>query len=900
MKKDRNFSFAGILQLAIIFFIINPLWGSSSTKLCQEGKLEVPKPLLNIISVDLENIPLEEALAIIAEKGRFQLNYNRSRLPMHKKITIKKRDVPALEILLHILETAGAELKINKSGHIIISPQKEKKLRFGTIQGTVKEDFSHRVIPGTLIQVVNTDISAVSDERGNYKITPVPVGSCTLRFSINGFKTLEKTDVIIRSHRITFVDVELEIPILDIQETIEVVGSHFPVDEKNPVSVVSISSEDVRRAPGTGGGLPRMLKAMPGVVTTVDEDTDLVVRGGSPNENGYIIDNIEVPTISHMPNLASSGGTYSALNADLIKNVNFYTGGFSSNYGGYLSAVTDISLREGNRNEFDGQLNVDMAGSGFILEGPISKQRGSWLISARKSYIDLFTKLGIINAGEVISSIDAHFKATYDINPRQRLSLLYYHISGSMVPGDNGRRVQDMQKYAHHTLGINWTSFWNQNFFSNTSLAFASIQDTQGEVLGTLNYYDDPSLWENDQINIWDVKDVAQPVSLRNSNYLVIDKHNKLEFGLQVKFESEKLKEIIHPIYESDKVNDILSPIWDDEGRWNHPQQNHYSFKNRKYGLFFSYIGTHFKRLTATIGIRGDYASASHRFHPSPRLSLRYSINPRLSLGGGIGIFYQTLPLAFMAYVPGAVDLQDMKAAHYTLGLEWLLGRGTKLTLEGYVKDYENLPISPDDRQALAIDHTVARYRSSFWAPVGYRAPRTLTDEGRGYSRGIELLIQKKLVDKFYGFLSASYFRSRYRDLMGRTHNRVYDNRYTFNLCCGYKPTRSWEFSAKLTVFGGGPYTPIDVDASTQRDRWILDSSRFLQSRYPAYNSLNLRVDKRFYFSGSSLTIFLDVWNVLNSKNVLYYWYTRWWENHPIEATYQMGIFPILGMEFEF
>ena len=156
------------------------------------------------------------------------------------------------------------------------------------------------------------------------------------------------------------------------------------------------------------------------------------------------------------------------------------------------------------------------------------------------------------------------------------------------------------------------------------------------------------------------------------------------------------------------------------------------------------------------------------------------------------------------------------------------------------------------------------------------------------------------MTDKFYGFLSISYFRSRYKDLSGETHDRVYDNQYTLSLSCGYKPFQSWEFSTKWTVFGGGPYTPIDVQASTECDRWILDNSKFLKSRYPAYSSLNLRVDKRFYFKASSLTLFLDVWNVFNRKNVLYYWYTRWWENFPIGETYQMGILPIFGIEFEF
>ena len=81
---------------------------------------------------------------------------------------------------------------------------------------------------------------------------------------------------------------------------------------------------------------------------------------------------------------------------------------------------------------------------------------------------------------------------------------------------------------------------------------------------------------------LWDVKDVGKTLSLRNLNYLVINNQNKLEFGLQMKHESERLEEVIHPVYESDKVDEILSPIWDDEGKWSQPQQNHYSFNTKK------------------------------------------------------------------------------------------------------------------------------------------------------------------------------------------------------------------------------------------------------------------------------------------------------------------------------
>ncbi len=749
----------------------------------------------------------------------------------------------------------------------------------GSLQGSVLEQTAGQPIPGIQIQVQGTKFTAVSNEKGVFLVADVPPGNYNLKFSGEGYKTWIETDVIVRSRRITYIHVKLDELMPEIHERVEVTGNYFHQDDKNPLGVVNLSSEEVRRAPGTAGGLTRMLTVLPGVTTVAADETDLVVRGGSPFENGYIIDNIEVSAIDHMPNLASCGGTFSALNAELIQNVDFFCSGFSSNYGGYLSSMTDISLREGNRTEFDGRMDISLAGAGFTFEGPVSKEKGSWLVTFKKSYLKLLCDMKLIDSSAAPVTFDTQAKITYDLSPTQKINLLYFHLDGHFDEENSGEWIEDKQDYSLHTVGVNWISNWSPNFFSNTSLAFSSFKNEFGE---TWVYPIDleSGLW--DRFVVWDVDDIADTMSLRNSNYLVFNNKNKLEFGLQLK-------------YEKDEVDEVVNP--ESKPQWYSSSHTIYTFDTMKYGLFFSYIGTFIKRLTTSIGARGDYSSTHDVFHFSPRFSLRYQVNRGFAINGGGGIFYQTLPLAFLAYIPEAPGLKDMKATHYSLGLE-LLGRGIKLTLEGYIKDYENLPISPGRSRWLAMDYAVARFRDNIYSPVGYRVPKRLTVGGSGYAKGIEFLLQKKLVKHFYGFLSASFFRSKYKDLNGETHNRVYDNRYTLNLSYGYKPNRFWEFSTKWTWIGGGPYTPYDVALSTQQNYPVYDSTQFLKKRYPAYSSLNLRVDKRFYFGGTSLTVYLDLWNALNRQNVLFYWWNTNINEVSIEK--QLDILPILGVEFEF
>jgi len=759
----------------------------------------------------------------------------------------------------------------------------------GSIQGKIVDGLDRRPITGARIEVVGAALSALTGDDGVFRIAGVPAGTHRLMISLAGYIPAVKTDIMVRPGRTTHVEATLEALKPDIRETVEVTASYFEKDEKNPVSKVNLSAEEIRRAPGTEGGLTRMLRVLPGVSTADDSGTYLVVRGGSPFENGYLLDDVEVPTIDHLPDLASSGGLFSALNAKLIKNVDFYTGGFSSIYGGYLSAVTDIALREGNRREFEGWLSTDLASLGLNLEGALAGGKGSWLASLRRFDLGVLKGLGLLDIRGVPTTFDIHLKTVYDFSPSQKIGLFYFHLSGRMDEAGSGKWVPERREYSQHVTGLNWLAQWNENFFSRTSLAFCSFRTVSGESFW--HFYDlyRPELGGFAQ-NLWEVRDSAGTVSLRNSNYLVLRKSHKLEFGLQVKAESEKLAEDRYP--------------WRyDPGRPGRLSQTEGRFRTTKTGLFVSYTGTPFERLTSTLGFRLDHSTAQGVFYFSPRFSLRYRFDSRWSLVGGAGVYYQTLPPAFLAYIPGAADLRDMKAVHYSLGMEWLWENGLKMTVALYGKEYENLPISPDQPRRLALDYAVDPSREmilsayGFW-PQGYRAPKTLTGGGLGYSRGVELFIQKKLTDKFYGFFSAAYFRCRYRDLLGGWHNRVSDNRFVANLSLGYKPSRSWEFSAKGTLLGGTPYTPFDEAASRLYGIGIDDSSRFLQSRLPAYKSLSFRVDKRFYFRGSSLVVFLDLWNALASRNVLCYWWDAWADR--LETDYQMTIVPILGLEFEF
>jgi outer membrane receptor for ferrienterochelin and colicin len=246
--------------------------------------------------------------------------------------------------------------------------------------------------------------------------------------------------------------------------------------------------------------------------------------------------------------------------------------------------------------------------------------------------------------------------------------------------------------------------------------------------------------------------------------------------------------------------------------------------------------------------------------------------------------------MRFLSIYPWHRDLNDLKATHYTLGVEYIHS-GIKITLEAYSKEYEN----------MLIDPKYPMYLASELAIDNYYYPYELTNDGSGYARGIELLIHKKLVKHFHGIFCASIFRSRYKDFDGITRRSSYENRYIINLTAGYKPNSKWAFGLRWTIIGGRPRTPFDLEASRQYNYLVYDQdlSKFNTENYPAYNKLSLRAERRFYFRKTNIVVYLDIWNVLNRKNFFEYtWNPGSKDVEPTDE--QMPIMPILGFKFEF
>ncbi len=733
----------------------------------------------------------------------------------------------------------------------------------GTLSGKIIDAGNKFPIAGVSIFIPEIEKGVYANANGGYEMSDIPVGTYAVTFQIIGYKTFTKTDVVIRSNRTTFLSCELT------QSSISISGITVKTEYFEPPEQISseidFSNEEIRRAPGAGGDVSRILLSLPSVAKVNDQSNNLIVRGGNPMENTFFIDNIEIPNINHFPNQGSSGGPIGILNVDFIEDVTFSTGGFSAIYGDKLSSVMLMKFRDGNPKEFDGQFDFSMVGFGGIIEGPISG-KSSAMLAVKRSYLKY-----VVDAFDVGSSIapdygDVQGKLTYEINPFQKFTFLGIFSDDHNAPDSTNAHENFMSHYGKQdlyqgTLGMNWKSIWNESIFSNTAISYTSSKfDEDFYKTYTGQHYIRNRTHEKE-------------IKLRNVNHKRFNNKLSLDFGIDAK----KIEHIYdYWLAETTNTTGDTIPGFSKDA----------VVSGTKAGAFISMNAHLNDNLSLNLGMRGDYFSYNKNMTFSPRLSGSYKLFPHTNINAAYGIYHQDLPILLLTQKEEYKDLKTIESTHYIIGFDHLISSDIQLVAEAYIKKYNYMPMDPEQPNIFVIDDGFFKYHEN------------LVDKGIAETKGIEVRVQKKLAENIYGLASGTYFRSRYKGLDEKWYDRNYDNRFIVSMEGGYKPNPGLEFSARWIYAGGVPYTPIDVELSKQNHYTVLDESKVNSKRYPDYHSLNLRIDKRFFFKKTNLVIYLSVWNVYDQNNIAeYYWND---EDQKIEEVRQWGMLPILGIEYEF
>lgn len=737
----------------------------------------------------------------------------------------------------------------------------------GSIVGNVIDRSTQKPLPGVTIRILNTQLGAISDQEGNFKINNVPLGIQAVQFTSLGYETYVNSNVSVTSGRPVNMDVQLSQTTIEL-EGAEVKASYFVKKIETATSTQSLSSEEIRRAPGVQEDVVRATALLPGVNVTAAGRNDLIVRGGAPFENLFLVDNLEVSNINHFGSQGSTGGPLSIVNLDFVSNVEFSSGGFAANYGDKVSSLTNITLRNGNNEKFGGKVNLSATGFGLNVEGPVSDM-GSYFFSVRRSYLDLLFNL----AG--FAFIPQYWDYQGKLHLKLDDSNIIDFISVSAVDevklnNEDRENILDNSQIAvpnqyQNFSGITWKHLLEKGFstvtFGTDYTRFTTFQNDSNLT----------EIFRNDS--------KEGEFQLKTDFFYQFENQTELRVGNQVKFGAFLDYDILLPGYVRKDQFGVPQPFQTDT-----------SFNAVKNGTYVNVtlpIGNH--KLTA--GGRMDYYSFTQdKLFFSPRMSFIYFVNPTSSFALSAGRYYQSP--SYIWLIGGSEELNPIIADQVVLGYDHTPLQDLKVQVEVYYKWYQNYPARVYRPMAVLAPAGFDNIRSDI--PYGLEP---LNNKGIGFSRGAELFIQKKLSDiPVYGLFSLSYSETKFKSLDDEWRYGAFDSRWVMNLAAGWRINQLWEVSGKFRVATGVPTTPYIVSGE---DAGSLDFSRYNQGgRLPLFHQLDVRVDKRWNWNNFTLITYLDIQNLYGRENPSGLTYNPVTKEQ--EYSTNIGILPSVGISLDF
>ena len=761
----------------------------------------------------------------------------------------------------------------------------------GVLRGLVK-DAAGAPVKEVKVCIAALDRCATTDAQGAFSLVDIRAGKYTLEITAPNQRALTNKDTEVRAGLETQLEVTL--PKLDgLADSVTISAPSFIAPEEIKNSGYLVQQREIAKTAGALQDVSRYVQTLPGVaIGSNDFRNDIIVRGGSPLENLFVVDNIEIPNINNFANFASAGGTISILDAELIQDVNFLTGGYPAPYINRLSSVLQITQREGNRDNFSGRATVGFAGAGGILEGPIKKGKGSWVVSARRSFLDFFSDdLGF---GGVPVNYSFNSKAVYDLNAANRVWVVNFTgldrirlgaVAGKPKTGDD-RELEnfDIRYRGWRTAnGLNW-----QRTFGTRGVGLLGFSHAEASVNQQVKDLLQFRLTGKD---LDDIIARTPPVYRENSREgettlkydltLYAPALDKVQLGASFKLFRIRY-DAAQPFGNSDNPFAVRTDA--------NPFSLQRNFTARQTGAYVQASQNLGSRLNLTLGGRFDNYQyiKSNRFSPRAGVSLR--LTDRLSWRGSYGIFFQQPGFLFLSAFAINRQLDPTRATHYVTGLAYQANNSLRLTMELYQKDYRDYPVSIDyPAFSLANAGDTFAVRDLLFP---------LVSAGRGRARGIEFFIEKKFTTKWFGQSNLSFSRTRHAGRDGIERPGSFDYPVIFNAVGGYKFNAKWEFSSRLAYLGGRPFTPFNETLSRQQSRGIFDFNRVNGERAPAYFRLDFRLDRNFTIRDKPLIVFVGLQNATNRKNFAQVnWDRRLNQQY---LSYQLAIFPLVGLDWRF
>ena len=728
----------------------------------------------------------------------------------------------------------------------------------GTIRGTLFDDGNGEAVPFANVVLDGTKMGCATDLSGFFLINKIPNGTYTLRVRYVGYEEYTQ-EVTVNSTRPITLTIRLK---PSAQTLNEVVISDSKIEEKRmqtQVSVEKVTAAQIQQMPSIGGqaDIAQYMQVLPGVSSTGDQGGQLYIRGGSMIQNLCLLDGMIVYNPFH------SIGLYSIFETDVILNADIYTGGFGAEYGGRLSSVMDITMRDGNKRRHSGKIGLNTFGASLILEGPLkretqtSKSTITYLVTAKNSYLSWSSKklYPYVTGGLPFDFLDVYGKLSINSGTGSKVNLFGFRYDDK-VTAYQGLADYHWQNYG---AGTNFTLVTGASAILDGSIAYSNYYITLDDGSTDKKYSEIGGFNMNLQI----------------TNFIGT---NKLKYGLSM--------EGYHTNYHF--IN-----------------QYGYSTTQEKPSVNLSLFVTYklnTGKLLLDPGFRLVYYATLGHVSPEPRLAAKYNIsdNLRVKFAGG---FYSQIFLdarsdndivnLFTGFLTGSSDLSitksfrgsevntyTQKAKHAVLGMEYNLGEHVTLNAEGYFKYFDQL-INANRNKMYDPNDPV--YQSGPYAKPEYLMTDFIIETG--YATGFDVSVQADL-ERLYLWATYSLGYVQRQDEVQK-YNPHYDRRHTVNILGTYAlgASREWELSTRWSFGSGFPFTQTQgvfeslvfgdgiVSEYTQENgHYGMHYADLYAGRLPNYHRLDLGVKRKFSIGKRGLLeLSLSATNVYSRQNIFYY-----------------------------
>jgi hypothetical protein len=486
-----------------------------------------------------------------------------------------------------------------------------------TLSGFIRETGSRETLIGANVYVDSLKTGTVSNAYGFYALN-LPAGKHRIRFSYVGYRSQE---IIIELNGNTERDIQLGVA-ADLKEVVVTDDRLQRQAESAQMSRIELTPQQIKEVPTIFGekDVLKALQLMPGVQSGNEGQSGLYVRGGGPDQNLILLDEATVYNASHL------FGFFSVFNGDAIKNVSLIKGGFPARYGGRLSSVIDISMKDGDKSEFGGEAGIGLISSKLMLEGPIIKDKLSFVVSGRRTYIDALVaplvQLQDPNTTAGYYFYDFNAKLNYDIDRKNRLFLSGYFGKDRFYANyeEPGYFSRNGMEWGNRTGTLRWNHQYNNKLFFNTSLIYSNYE------FGTFS----GEIFPPDTFNLRYSSSIRDIGIKFDADYALSRKH-QLKLGVQTTRHvfvptAFVLKNTDFPEFNIDRVSQELS---------------------LESGLYVEDLWQPTERLELNTGLRLSqfYAEGENYWRLEPRFSGRYMLTDLSSIKAAFSLMNQYMHL---------------------------------------------------------------------------------------------------------------------------------------------------------------------------------------------------------------------------------------------------------------